>query len=527
MADIQVYQRNQLPPGRAGLAKPPYQLADQRGLIQAGQALAKFGGDTFDRLIKSRANNEISEFLGTVNSEQEKFEGYIRANPGAGFENMQKERDKMIAAIGTTGEKLTTGIGKRWTTNWLAENKKLLYEKSQSTMEAIVSGHELKRMNFSIDAAIADRDIKKVNHIIDSMSGINPETGEQTGDKLLIDRELAPLLKEQYALEINELIKKDAKSIILGVAQSFRDENGEIDLKAGQDYIKKSELSAKFKLEVLRDLNFWNAQEQQALDQQREVDRGEIYDAIDKGVAPEPYGMDMRGYIESFKSLDQDEQEKLWELARKPTVETNYERYDEIRTMIDEVGQGTRKAEDVQQEIKKSVGKDFDVSVAKSLREKLSQKQKVDSVLNRPVVKRALKILNDVQKVEIDSKGAYPAKEEIEDRNKWFGIKNDFERWLIENPDATDEEIEKKTERITTPARKEITLNIFERSLLLKGRGQLFGLVGTEQERLVNKKIDALKDEGVWDDLNEQEKESARQRLMRGETVQNILDLLE
>ncbi len=66
-----------------------------------------------------------------------------------------------------------------------------------------------------------------------------------------------------------------------------------------------------------------------------------------------------------------------------------------------------------------------------------------------------------------------------------FQMKNDLEQWILEK-DRTTEEIEKKVRAMTAPVASDIALDWFERMMWI-GKPQLFGIVGTEAERLAKK----------------------------------------
>ncbi len=70
-----------------------------------------------------------------------------------------------------------------------------------------------------------------------------------------------------------------------------------------------------------------------------------------------------------------------------------------------------------------------------------------------------------------------------------FQMKNDLEQWLLEK-DRTTEEIEKKVRAMTAPVASDVALSWFERVMWI-GRPQLFGVVGTEAERLAKKQREA------------------------------------
>ena len=160
MADVQLFQRSGLPPAQVGQAKPPYQLADQSGQKQFGQTLAKFSGDIFDSLVKTRAANEEAEFQGGVNTSIESFKTYVAANPNASFDDLQKERDRVMAEIKTASGKATTGIGRGNNARWVSENEGLISQRLQTSMEAVASEQELTRSEIQIEGFINNLDEK-------------------------------------------------------------------------------------------------------------------------------------------------------------------------------------------------------------------------------------------------------------------------------------------------------------------------------------------------------------------------------
>ncbi len=109
-----------------------------------------------------------------------------------------------------------------------------------------------------------------------------------------------------------------------------------------------------------------------------------------------------------------------------------------------------------------------------------------------------------------------------------LAVQNEFDQWLLANPEATDEQKEAKIRTLTQPAREAVTLNWFEKLFSPKEEG-FFTAIGfnTEALELVQEKIDVLKDEDVWKTLNDEEKESARKRFEKGQTVEEIMRLLE
>ncbi len=180
---IPLIEQTQLPPSRAGIAKPDFSTADRSGEINFGASLAKFGGEIFEENVRARAVNEQHEFMGAVNTAQQQWAGFVANNPGTSFADLQKERDKMMTSIANAGQKVTTGIAKNWTTNWFVANKNRLYEKTQATMDGIVAKQEFARFEATEKQLIKRGDRSGLDDLYDKMSGAKGiGFDEQAGD---------------------------------------------------------------------------------------------------------------------------------------------------------------------------------------------------------------------------------------------------------------------------------------------------------------------------------------------------------
>lgn len=119
------------------------------------------------------------------------------------------------------------------------------------------------------------------------------------------------------------------------------------------------------------------------------------------------------------------------------------------------------------------------------------QMKDAESPLSKPSVKTALTLFDNLKTM-----GAYvgkpPTEMTIEEKREniqtWADIKNEFIKWVLANPDATEDQIERKQKALVEPERKEITLNWLQRLLLKKTGRQLFGFVLSEEEALREKK---------------------------------------
>ncbi len=149
MTDIplRLLDRTALPPSRAGAAKPALALADRTAEISLALAGAKFAGDIFNDVVASTAANEEAAFQGAVATEMEGFNTFVKSKPGASFEEIETERNKMIKRIEVAGQGATTRIAKRNNKNWMTRNKGLIFAKTQTQMEAIRARQALATFN--------------------------------------------------------------------------------------------------------------------------------------------------------------------------------------------------------------------------------------------------------------------------------------------------------------------------------------------------------------------------------------------
>ena len=167
---------------------------------------------------------------------------------------------------------------------------------------------------------------------------------------------------------------------------------------------------------------------------------------------------------------------------------------------------------------------------ASELIAKRTKRLDATNVINTPAHQRAVAALNRLRDARL---GADDVKDDIELRNEVEGefgrAQNELEAFAesIEGDPDFDAKILKKQQFLGKPIVEKVTLNWFEKMFSPKEQG-FFSAVGfnTEAEELVQEKMDILKDQKVWKTLNDAEKESARKRFEQGQTVQEILDLL-
>lgn len=117
--------------------------------------------------------------------------------------------------------------------------------------------------------------------------------------------------------------------------------------------------------------------------------------------------------------------------------------------------------------------------------------KKPEGLLSKPSVKTALTLFDNLKTI-----GAYvgkpPAEMTIEEQREniqtWADIKNDFIKWVQDNPGATEDQIERKQKALVEPEREETKLHWWTRFWRKKKGRQLFGLVLSEEELIAERK---------------------------------------
>lgn len=208
--EIDLFQRRGTRPSRVGKAKPGLDLIDTT-LSQIGEATAKFAGPIFDSLVKTKAANEIAAFKGGVNTSMAQFDVFTAAHPGASFEELEKERDRMITSIEKSAQKATAKIAKQHNQNWMlrevllpdgttSTNKGRLYAQTQASMEAIRTKQERNTFEEQRENMITNFDRK----------GLAELTTNMVESDMLEDNFAAAQLKNDFAI-IDEAEKKAAE----------------------------------------------------------------------------------------------------------------------------------------------------------------------------------------------------------------------------------------------------------------------------------------------------------------------------
>ncbi len=202
MTDIAIapLQRRELPSSRVGEVKPPLSLADRSGEIGLAQATAKFTGDRYDKVVKAKAANEHAEFQGIAAAEMEAFDTFVVSRPGASFEELEAERNKMVARIEDAGKTATTKLAQQNNKNWMLRNKGNINAQTQTSMEAIRTRQALATFNLQRKNLITNF---KENELTDLYAG-QVESGLMTKEfakaQLTVDLEVIETAQSKVAV---------------------------------------------------------------------------------------------------------------------------------------------------------------------------------------------------------------------------------------------------------------------------------------------------------------------------------------
>lgn len=205
-----------------------------------------------------------------------------------------------------------------------------------------------------------------------------------------------------------------------------------------------------------------------------------------------------------------------------PMNQTNPAKYFEIRRKIE-----TDPGSVTEADLAAAVGEGISIDDYETLLKIITDK---NDPRNAPSAKRGQAVISRLRQLSLQLAKEDPDLDPREIELNALAVQNEYDQWLVENPKATDEEKEKKVRTLTEPARDKTALSWFDRLTRPSGRRIPLTILpfarATEEEALVDKKIDVLKGEGIWQKLSKEDKASARRAFERGGTVQEVIDSL-
>lgn len=173
-------QRRLVSSGQVGRVKPSFQIADRSGEQQAGQAVASIAGGILNKVIQAQENEQVSTFEGAYDTEVVKFNGLIRANPGASEQQVKRWMQEANTNIDTAAKIPTNRNAQARVSNTIKRNVPAFNEQMEANWTAIESKRMMDNLNDEIEIAVQNLDKAEVERLVTEASGnlIDPEQKE-------------------------------------------------------------------------------------------------------------------------------------------------------------------------------------------------------------------------------------------------------------------------------------------------------------------------------------------------------------
>lgn len=202
---IRLFERGPVDPA-INRVKPSFALAEGAGLAELGATATKFAGKIFDAVVKTTAANEKAAFRSGVVTAMGDFDVFVKANPGASYEEIGNERKKMMEKIEKFGQKATTLDAQQNNKLYFATKKASILASTQATMEATRVKQEL--LTYQSQQKVNMNNFDEVNYI---------KLQEDMFDANLIDEEVGLAQRELDFVIMNKAEEKAALGNAVGI----------------------------------------------------------------------------------------------------------------------------------------------------------------------------------------------------------------------------------------------------------------------------------------------------------------------
>lgn len=455
----------------------------------------------------------------------------------------------MMSQMRASGQNSTTAIARRNNTNWFARNENLIFARTQTSMEAIRSRQEL-----------ATYRVLQQNNITSFDKASYIDAKEKMIDSNLLDRDFADAQQVQDFAVLDKAQRKVAISNAAGIGFAAwqgtvtpADPDG--DLNVAFDAIDllpvnpgdKQEIESEVKTRVenrrAESKNQAEQAEVQSVEQINERLNNRQFDGITEFINGLPLTETEKNkqirtsnaFVKSINDAD---------AATVTSDETNIK----IDRLLNDVRQGLVTYDDAIVQYSE-LAKDVNFKEGEQNLDDIRSAADdfIEPVLKRSIVTRgqdviermrALAISNIKADVKLDDAERVPMIAQVEAR----ALRNQtaLDQWAKENKDDPDfnRKFQEQVNAIVGPPVEEVTLSWFQRQLRISETRPIsrrpFGaaiseLLGTQEEALAKKRFEALETQApdLFRTLTDDEKESIRERFRRGQTVQEIIDLVQ
>ena len=542
MTDIAVrpLQRTELPPSRVGKVKPPFSLADRSGEIGLALATAKFAGDRFNDVVAAKAANEHAEFQGIAAAEMEAFDTFVVSKPGASFEELEAERNKMVARIETAGKKATTKSAQQSNKNWMLRNKSNIFNQTQTSMEAIRTRQALDIFNVHRKRLITNF---KRNELTD-LYGAHVAAHFMT--KKFADAQLAADLDVLDVAERKVFVGNASQIGFEAWQATVTPEDPDGDLNVGFDAINAIEKltgAQRQDAESQTKTRVSNRRAEIKLEQGQAADAAsdEVNEKLNKG---EFDGID--AFINSQDGITETQKNTLITHAAAFTKAINDAKEDTVTTdetnisidrIIDDVRNGRKDYEEgiaayseLASGVKASEGRGNLDDIRRAADFSLNE------ATTKQVVKNGQAVTSRMRAVDIAMINADPKFNDAERRpliagieDRYFGYQTQLDEWAITNKDDPNfnEKYQKQVNALFRPEIERVTLSMFQNFIIAGTPGTIRGKQQRAFTVLSKKRFKALEKHPVFQGMTAKEKDDAKTLFRSGSTLAEVVALLE
>jgi hypothetical protein len=403
----------------------------RRPEVQFGQLMTEIGMNAYQRI-------EQAEFHSQYNTAKtEAFKRFSEFQQGLGDDTGEwKQQLETQQSETKEGIKFTNPRARQEFDLWFENEKQRQKNTIFSTKMQVDSRNFVKSFNLNAqlirdNAVTAQSEQEYQKSLAEGMALYGLRPNEETGEPELIEDWDNPLLdsdevrlkgydawKQTTDAERQGKLAKDAENSLYAQAVAIANQDG---WDAATDFLNDpatqkqlvdmgfdSATIDKIFEDVRTQANYQKGKDEQALKRQQETDRGQIYDAIEKGEPPQGFDGNMRDFIEST-SLPEKEQQELWKLAQKENLETDPDTYFKLLRRARGTGEPL-----TEEEIAKHVGKGITPKEYEHLLKLITDE---DNPFNNRIAKRAESYLSKL-KTEKNLKS-----------EAWLKAQNDYDKW--------------------------------------------------------------------------------------------------
>jgi len=415
---------------RAARGKEYAKATYGRGLWQFGGVISGLGEELSEKIVSDQYIKAQIE----LNTGIEKF--FIDMDKTKWVEDGIPQWDKIPEKFESKYQQITEGISNR-----LGPEAKELYlnyaeaQKSQalkvleSKIKGIRSNYFAQTMPLVIARMARAGQWEQTNQLLNQLKkgGYFPESEWQQLDKIFDENVIIGAIRHGLPEEVVQQMIKEADSL------------------TSQEKISLTRTQR-------QEQSYRNTQAEIALKKKQEIARGQIYDAnYDHSKIPEKFAGDMHAFIESKTSLEEGEQELLWQLALKSKDVLDWDNYAKVEEAISDLREGKIidgkvVDEDYVLTVLRENAEGIDNITGKSLIAKIFSAVDSEDPINDSNSRRMLSALNELKtnnffitQEEIDEDAE---KARVKNLSEWIRYSNDLEDWLRENPTATPKQKE-------------------------------------------------------------------------------------